>query len=143
MEVNGKETPVFQESTWDAEEESMIGLIYSLDGKYPCALTGKSIEVKDSEYACKGVQDSCKMKGDCVCKGTSFSQADERCRSRTGRETGSKLGHITSKEMGKKLCAITDKLFEKTKEERWEDVRAKRMAGGSPRQGGVEAAKEK
>ena len=143
MEVNGKETPVFQESTWDAEEESMIGLIYSLDGKYPCALAGKSIEVKDSEYACKAVQDSCKMKGDCVCKGTtSFSHAVEGSRTRTGK-LEAKLATLRQRKWAKSVCHHGQTFRKKTKEERWEDVRAKRMAGGRPRQGGVEAAKEK
>ena len=41
-----------------------------------------------------------------------------------------KLGHIGSKEMGK-VCAITDEPFEETKEERWEDVRARRMQEGA------------
>ena len=40
---------------------------------------------------------------DSVCKDTTrFSQSDTRSRTRTGRRTVSKFGHVTSKEMGNK-----------------------------------------
>ena len=49
----GGVTQVVQESTWDGEEESMTGLIFSLARKYFCALTGIPIGDKDSENAKK------------------------------------------------------------------------------------------
>ena len=41
------------ERSWDEEKESTTGLICSFGGKHFCALTGKSIADKDSEYAKK------------------------------------------------------------------------------------------
>ena len=44
---------------------------------------------------------------------------------------------------GQTVCAITDKPFEETIGEKREDVRPNNDAGGSQRQGGVDAAEEK
>ena len=81
----------------------------------------------------KAAQEDCRLTDDFVCKGTtSFSQSDKRSLTRTGRETGSRLGHITSKEMGTKFEPSRTRPFEKTpKEERLEDARANRMQDGA------------
>ena len=41
VEVNGKMVPVFQESAWGEEEDSMIGLVRTLGVGYLCTLTEK------------------------------------------------------------------------------------------------------
>ena len=51
--VNGRVTPDLQEGTWDADEEVMTGLVYNFGGKYQCALEGKPIWDKESEYTKK------------------------------------------------------------------------------------------
>ena len=105
VEVNGKVTPVFQESTWNEGEESMTGLIYRLAGKasHFCALTRKPIADEQSEYAKeKLAQEDCTMKYDIVCRDmASFPRSDETSRSRTDRGTRNKLVHIRLRETGK------------------------------------------
>ena len=56
VEITGSLTPIFQERTWDEEEESMTGLMCSLRGKYHSAITGKQIADTDSENAKKSSQ---------------------------------------------------------------------------------------
>ena len=53
MKVNGKVTPVYQERTWDEDEESMAGLMYSIEGSHFCVLTEKPIAHEQSEYTKK------------------------------------------------------------------------------------------
>ena len=51
---------------------------------------------------------------------------NKRSRTRTGRRTGNKLGHITLREMGNKVVPSRTRLVKEPRK-RWEDVRAKRM----------------
>ena len=51
--VSGRVTPDLQEGTWNADEEVMTGLVYNFGGKYQCALEGKPIWDKESEYTKK------------------------------------------------------------------------------------------
>ena len=48
--INGHAEPVFQEETWDAEEEAMTRLIFTLEGKRYCALSGRLFSDLRSEY---------------------------------------------------------------------------------------------
>ena len=42
VQVSKKVTPVYHESTWNEDEETMMGLIFDLEGNRYCALTGNS-----------------------------------------------------------------------------------------------------
>ena len=129
MEVNGRVTSVFQECTWDEEEESMTGLVCSLGRKYFCTLTAKPTAGKDIQSTPRRavpVDYIYFYKGGIVCVGTICThQSNNRSRTRKGREIGSKLDHILSKETGEEMCAVTDKTFEETEEEGWEGVMTK------------------
>ena len=48
VKVNGRTEPIFWENTWNEDEETMTGLIFSLDGRFCCALKGK----QTSESTC-------------------------------------------------------------------------------------------
>ena len=57
-------------------------------------------------------------------------------RTRTGKVIGSKRGRFTPKGNGQQLCASTDTPLDEQNDERWEDMRSKRVRSSSTRQGG-------
>ena len=77
------------------------------------------------------------------CQGTtSFPQSKRKSRTRTGRETGSKLGPHYVKGKGQKVCAITDKPFRKN-QGKIGRCAGKKNARGGKRQGSVDTTKAK
>ena len=145
VEVNGRVTFVFQEISWDEEEESMTGLICSFGGKY-FAFSWESpaqIRILNSLRKSKPIMMYVERRL-YVRRYVKFFQSGKRSRIRTGREHGSKLGLIWPhfvKGNGQQICAITDKPFEDAKGEMGRLGR-KKDAGESKRQAGVDAAKE-
>ena len=123
----------------------MTGLVYSLGGKYFCALTGKPIDDKESEYA-KKISPNRPIKGerlcvqrynkfvsikqeepykDCVQRYNKFvpTKQEEPHKDRQGNWKEAWPHYVKSN--GQKVCVITERPFEEIKEDS-----AKRLQDG-------------
>ena len=102
----------------------IIGLVYNLGRQCCCALTGKNRSATMSRSTPRRVS-----KNDSVCEGLTNSfftiKQEEPYKDRQGN-----WKQVWSHDVegnGQKVCAITGKLFEETKEHRWQVVRTQRM----------------
>ena len=100
MIVNVEVTPVFHESTWNEDEESMSGLIYSFEGSHFCALRRTQSQMSSPRMRRRAAQGQT-------------------------RELETSLAPTRHGNWADNTCRRGDKHFEETKEERWEDVREK------------------
>ena len=121
----------------------MTGLVFKLDGKVRCALTGKLVTDDQSEYA-----ERCGSRR-VYCDGRLGVRKFDRLYPKWKNEPyDDKQGNWKQawlyyvKGNRQNVCAITDKPFQGSSEERWEDVRAKRMQEVAKRQGSVYIAKK-
>ena len=98
VKSNRRTEPLFQESTWNEEEEPMTGLIFNLEGKHYCALTAH----RETHHRCAIVVQSgprrLLRKEESVCGGSIISKlsSGRTSRTRTGEGIGRKLGRIIS-----------------------------------------------
>ena len=120
VKVNGKVTPVFQESTWNEDEEAGTCLIFDLERNRLCAPSGRLTTDELSTYAERSGPRRVHCEGrlgvrrfDRFCP----PRQDEPDQDRQGN--WKQAGQHCIKGKGQKVCAMTEKPWKKPRKRHW------------------------